>query len=125
MRRLAVIVALTLAAGCVTPSIPIPPPDPSEMDFDIATDTDGTSNAVLTYPVDINYSGGFVYVLNHNTELGIFQAVNADDSIGPTQPLAATLGDQVVVSIEAGPQTVSTCVVLQQGHQDPGSYCAF
>jgi hypothetical protein len=126
MRRLAQIVVLTLASGCVTPSIPIPPPDPGEMDFALSSPLpDGSTDAVLTYPADQNYAGGVVYVFNHDTGMGVFQNVNADSTIGPTQPLEANIGAQVVVTIDAGPETVSRCVVLQSGLQDPDSYCSF
>ncbi|HEY1550197.1 MAG TPA: hypothetical protein VGG28_20355 [Kofleriaceae bacterium] len=111
-------------AGCITPSIPIPPPDPSDMTFDIAADG-GSSSAVLTYPADSIYIGGMVYLQNHNTGFGVFQPVNVDGSIGPTQPLAAGSGDEVVVSIGLTDQTVSTCVVLRQGIQDPTALCTF
>ncbi len=122
MRRLGLI-ALFGLVGCITPSIPIPPPDPSMMDFQISTiGTDG-STAVLTYPADLNYAGGYVYVLDHETNMGVFQGVNADDSIGPTAPLAAKAGDQIIVTVDATAQTVSTCVVLRQGTQDPNTHC--
>ena len=48
--------------------------------------------------------------------------VNPDDSIGPIS-MAAALGDQVVVSVQVGDQTFSTCVVLREGAQDPTNYC--
>jgi hypothetical protein len=125
---LTLIVASALVSplvGCITPSIPIPPPDPSDMTFDIAVDGSGSSLAVLTYPADSIYVGGTVYVQNHNTGFGIFQPVNGDGSIGPTQPLAAGSGQEVVVTIGLESQTVSTCVVLRQGIQDPTAYCTF
>ncbi|MEO8840905.1 MAG: hypothetical protein ABI591_13210 [Kofleriaceae bacterium] len=109
--------------GCVTPSIPIPPPDPSQMDFDIAMDAGSTSShATFTYPPDQNYADGTAYVFNEHTGAGVFHIVNADFSIGP-MTLAASLGDQVVVTIESTSQTVSRCVVLRQGAQDPNTYC--
>lgn len=126
MRRLvffAVSGALALGA-CVTPSIPIPPPDPSKMTFTL-TVQDLVSNAVLTYPPEKNYAGGVVYVFNHDTGMGVFQDVNADFSIGPTQPLRAAVGNQLVVTIEAVDQTVSRCIVLREGSQDPNTYCSF
>ena len=121
MRR-PVLIALVLIGGCVTPSIPIPPPDPSQMDFDIVSDQGSTSHATFTYPPDRNYEGGTAYIFNHNTGGGVFHLVNADYSIGP-MTLTATLGDQMVVTIESAEQTVSRCVVLRQGPQDPNTYC--
>jgi hypothetical protein len=125
MRSVLNIVLVCGFAGCITPSIPIPPPDPSDMTFDISVDGSGSSFAVLTYPADSTYEGGTVYVQNHNTMFGIFQPVNFDGSIGPTQPLAASAGQEVVVSIGLTSETVSTCVVLRQGIQDPTAMCTF
>lgn len=123
MSRLGLLVALVIA-GCVTPSIPIPPPDPGRMTFTL-TVQDAISTAVLTYPADPNYEGGIVYVFNHDTGRGVFQNVNADNSIGPTQPLQATVGNQLVISIEHIDQTASRCIVLREGAQDPNTYCSF
>jgi len=79
MRRLAFIALLGLAA-CITPSIPIPPPDPAQADFTITVQDNGTSTASFSYPPDNNYVG-------------------------------------------AG--TVSRCIVLRPGLQDPNTYCSF
>jgi hypothetical protein len=123
MRRIALI-AFALTGGCVTPSIPIPPPDPSQMDFVISTPPDGPSTAVLTYPPDQNYEGGTAYLFNHDTGGGVFHLVNPDFSVGPLG-LEAKAGDQIVFTVESTDQTVSRCVVLQQGTQDPNTYCSF
>lgn len=121
MRRLAVIALLGLV-GCVTPSIPIPPPDPSAMTFVVATDDQGAiTSASLTYPPTVSYDGGVVYVFNRSKGVGVIQAVNADGSIGPTPPVAAMLNDQLVISVENDDQTVSACVLLREG--TPSSYC--
>jgi len=113
---------LVVFAGCITPSIPIPPPDPSEMQFDITT-TGTESSAVFTYPPYDAYKGGTVYLFDRANGRGVFQVSNADGSFGPTLALPAAVGDQVVVSIEHIDQTVSTCVVLQQGAQSPTHTC--
>lgn len=113
---------LIVFAGCITPSIPIPPPDPSEMTFDITT-TGSDSSAVFTYPATDAYKDGTVYVFDRSNGNGVFKLANADGSFGPTLPLPAIAGDQVVVSIEHVEQTVSTCVVLKQGAQDPNHVC--
>jgi hypothetical protein len=121
MRRLALIVLLGFA-GCVTPSIPIPPPDPAMMTFTVTTDTNGAiTSASLTYPPQVNYIGGVAYVYNRSIGQGVIQAVNANGSIGPTAPVAASLNDQLVISVENDEQTVSTCVVLKEGA--PSGYC--
>ena len=122
MRRFVVLIVLLGFAGCVTPSIPIPPPDPSKMAFTLGRDGEGmVVSASLRYPPMAGYSGGLVYVFNRDMGKGIIELVNADDSIGPTTPVAAALGNQIVVSVESDEQTVSTCVLLQEGA--PSNYC--
>jgi hypothetical protein len=46
-------IVLSVLVGCITPSIPIPPPDPAQMTFHL-TGNVGTTTAVLTYPADNN-----------------------------------------------------------------------
>jgi hypothetical protein len=117
------LLALCVWSACVTPSIPIPPPDPTDIDFDVTT-TGATSTAVMTYPATSAYIGGTAYVFDTVTGQGVFQRANADGSIGPTLPLPASIGDAVVVSVTSSEQqTVSTCVVLQQGPQSAAANC--
>jgi hypothetical protein len=114
---------LAALAGCISPSIPIPPPDPTEMTFNVTT-VGAATTAVLTYPATSAYIGGTAYVFDTSTGQGVFQRANADGSIGPTLPLPAALGDAVVVSVTGtDQQTASTCVVLQQGAQNPNAQC--
>lgn len=121
MRALLSVIVLGLA-GCVTPSIPIPPPDPVRMEFQVTTDSTGTiTAATFSYPPVENYKGGVAYVYNRSVGTGTIHAVNADGSIGPTSPVAATLNHQIVITIENDEQTVSTCVLLKEG--SPTSYC--
>lgn len=119
MRVISLLVVLGLAA-CVTPSIPIPPPDPSEITAQINT-TAGTVS--FSYPPDTAYIGGTAYVFNRTQGHGSIDDVNPDGSVGPTTAIKAALGDAIVFSIENGKNTVSTCVVLKDGPQDPNVYC--
>jgi hypothetical protein len=121
MRRLVALTVLLGLAGCVTPSIPIPPPDPAKMTFSVGTDQGVIVSASLTYPSTGSYHGGVVYVFNRSKGRGIIELVNADNSIGPTTPVVASENDQLVISIESDEQTVSTCVLLKEG--TPSSYC--
>jgi hypothetical protein len=109
-------------AGCVTPSIPIPPPDPAMMTFSVTTDPNGLiTSASLTYPPTDNYKGGVAYVFNRTLGHGSIDLVNPDGSVGPTSPVPAEAGNALVISIENDDQTVSTCVLLREGM--PSSYC--
>src|SRR4051812_29141363 len=120
------VLALVLAGfgvvGCVTPSIPIPPPDPSKMVFTVEMDPNGmVTGASLTYPPTDSYKGGVAYVYNRTLGHGVIEQVNTDGSIGPTAVVAASTGNQIVFSVENDEQTVSTCVLLKDGA--PNSYC--
>jgi hypothetical protein len=113
MRRLALLVLVGLA-GCVTPSIPIPPPDPAAMTFNVTTDAGGAiASASLEYPPTDTYKGGLVYVFNRSIGHGIIELVKPDGSIGPTTPVEATAGHALVITVENDDQTVSTCITLR------------
>jgi len=121
--RLVAALALVGLVGCVTPSIPIPPPDPSKMTFTVQTDPNSgeVNGASLAYPATDSYKGGVAYLYNRTLGHGVIEAVNADGSVGPTAVVAATTGNQIVFSVENDMQTVSTCVLLKDGA--PTSYC--
>lgn len=119
----AVMIGAVGLTACVTPSIPIPPPDPTEMTFDLMSTPVTGSYAIFSYPPDQNYKEATVYVFDVNNGGGVFHVANPDDSFGPLQPLAAVAGDQVNVAIESADQTISRCIVLRQGTQDPNTYC--
>lgn len=120
----AVVVALAVAlGGCITPSIPIPPPDPELMTFQLAGDGANTT-ATFSYPANANYRGSIVFVYNRDRGLGIIEASRADGSVGPTQPVQAAIGEQIVVTFQREDQTVSTCVRLRNGTQSSTDYCS-
>ncbi len=122
MRRL-VVIALVSLAGCVTPSIPIPPPDPSQMTVQITPpDSTSTGTGVMSYPSNDLYEAGTAYVFNDTVGSGVIQRISDDGSF-TTQPFPAVVGNQVVVSITTNQQTVSTCVVLRDGQQSGTDYC--
>jgi len=81
------------------------------------------SEAVFQYPPTAAYVGGDATVYNLAIGQGIIQHANTDGSIGPTLPLPASAGDNIIVSVENSKQTVSTCIVLREGAQDPTVYC--
>ena len=91
------------------------------MTFAVTTEAGVVNSASLTYPPTDAYRGGTVYVYDRTMGHGVFELVHENGSIGPTQPIAATVNDEVVVSVQAVEQTVSTCVLLREG--SPASYC--
>jgi hypothetical protein len=123
MRRVLLSIGLVIAlAGCVTPSIPIPPPDPARMTFTLMGDVNNTF-ATFAYPPDVNFEDTVVFVYNRNKGIGIIENAHVDGSVGPTAPVRADLGDQMVVSFQRDDQTVSSCVRLRDGAQSSTDYC--
>jgi hypothetical protein len=115
-----VVLAVVLAlAGCITPSIPIPPPDPEQMTFDVTVDTGRATFSYSPSP----YDGAIVYVLNRATGTGVIDRAREDGSVGPTLPFPARLGDSIIVSFERDSQTASTCIVIRQGRQTSADLC--
>ncbi len=119
MRRLLV---LLVFAGCITPSIPIPPPDPTQMDMTI-TAVGNDTFVSLTYPPTSEYIGGVYAVYDESNGTGVLQSAGPDGSCPPTKPTPARVGDQVVVTVTLRDQTQSTCVVLREGAQSLTPYC--
>ncbi len=122
MRPLLSIFVLAVLGGCITPSIPIPPPDPGKMTFAV-TVAGQDSSATFAYPPDINYIDTIVFVFNRERGVGVIETARPDGSVGPTAPLAAAVGEQIVVSFQRQDQTVSTCIRLREGAQNPNDYC--
>lgn len=119
--RALIIVALSAAlTSCITPSIPIPPPEPSEMTF--AVDATG-GFAVFSYAAEPNYSNAVVYVFNRNAGTGIIATARADGSVGPTAPFPAHLGDNVAITFETDEVSVTSCVVVRDGSPSAVEYC--
>lgn len=118
---LALFVSSLLAlTSCVTPSVPIPPPEPEKMVFAY----DGMAGtATFTFDQDPSYGGAVVYVFNRNQGTGIIETAAADGSVGPTRPFAANLGDQVLVTFELDTQLSATCVEFQDGRSSSALEC--
>jgi len=110
----------TLVGGCITPSIPIPPPDPSEMRIPIDV-TSGT--ATFSYGPETNYAGALVYVYDRTREVGVIAHARADGSVGPTQPFPAGDGDNVSVSFQTADDVVAACVVIRANSPIPANFC--
>src|SRR5262245_55612475 len=97
--RLISILVLAVLGGCITPSIPIPPPDAGKMTFAIKVEGQ-TSTATFSYPPDSKYIDTIVFVFNRDRRVGVIEGAHDDGSVGPTAPLAAAIGEQIVVSFQ-------------------------
>ena len=112
--------SLALVAGCITPSIPIPPPDPSEMRIPINA---ATGTATFSYGPEVNYAGALVYVYDRTREVGVIAHARADGSVGPSQAFPAGDGDNVSVSFQTADEVVSACVVIGTASPVPANFC--
>jgi hypothetical protein len=81
------------------------------------------STATFAYPPDINYIDSIVFIFNRDRGVGVIEVARADGSVGPTAPLAAKLGEQIVVTFQREDQTVATCIRLREGAQSATDYC--
>lgn len=104
---LAVVVAI---GGCVTPSIPIPPPESGQMTFALEA-SEGT--ATFVYEPEPNYADALVYIYNRDLRTGIIASARADGSVGPTQPFPADIGHEIQVTFETDEMAVGSCVVIR------------
>jgi hypothetical protein len=93
------------------------------MNFDVTVE--GTnSSAVFTYPPEQNYVDSIVFIYNRDRGGGIIVNAKPDGSVGPTEPVPAAVGEQIVVTFERDDQTVSTCIRLREGAQSATDYCS-
>jgi hypothetical protein len=109
LRAFAASALLAVGVSCVTPSVPIPPPDIAKIS--LAIDADG-GTVQFSYAPDPSYGGAIVYVFNRDLGEGIITTARDDGSVGPTEPFAAEVNDQLVISFELDEQLSSRCVVV-------------
>lgn len=121
MTRWALLVAV--AAGlwaCAAPSVPIPPPQPEQMTFDVDL---AAGTARFSYAPVADYAGAVVYVFNRDAGRGVITTADSDGGVPPTEPFPAADGDEIVVSFELESQIASTCVHLRDGQSSSSLEC--
>jgi hypothetical protein len=115
-----VVAGYLAVAGCLTPSVPIPPPEPEKMAFDLDLEA-GTAR--YSFAPDASYGKAVVYVFNRDRGRGVITTANDDGSVDPTEPFVAADGDEIVVTFELEAQVASTCVVLHDGPSSSAYEC--
>ncbi len=118
-RMLAALILLALS-GCVTPSVPIPPPEPESMAFQFDP---GLGTASFTFDRNASYGSAIVYVFNRSGGIGVIETARPDGSVGPTREFAAAEGDEIVITFELEEQLASTCVTLRDGPSSSAYEC--
>ena len=119
---LTLILALSLTGltSCLTPSVPIPPPEPEYMVF---THDPVNGEASFTFDPAPTFANAIVYIFNRDQGVGIIETAAADGSVGPTRTFSAELDDRIVVTFDIGVQLAATCVRLQDGRSSSALEC--
>ncbi|MEZ4404658.1 MAG: hypothetical protein R3B06_31850 [Kofleriaceae bacterium] len=121
LRRLVIAAAMcTGLSACITPSIPIPPPEPALMTFDLDV---AAGAGTFSYRAEPNYANAVVYVYNRTAGTGVIATARVDGSVGPTAAFPARVGDNVAVTFETDEASASTCVVVRAGAPSSVDYC--
>ncbi len=108
-------------AGCFTPSVPIPPPEPEKMTFDVDLQA---GLAQFSYQANPSYGDAVVYVFNRDKGVGLITTAQPDGSVPPTGGFPAEEYDQVVITFELDTQQASTCVELHDGPSSSEYECS-
>ncbi len=98
--------------GCVTPVIPLPPPDPTKMTFEVT----GTAKdqVTITGAASAVHNGGYIYLINMSTGRGVITQTGEDGSF-KAEPIKAQDKDQLHMWAARGPDDPSsevTCGLL-------------
>lgn len=121
MRQWALVAAVAAVLwGCAAPSVPIPPPVPEQIRFDVDL-TGGTAR--FEYEPRADYADAVVYVFNRDAGRGVITTADGDGRVAPTEPFPATEGDEIVVSFELDAQIASVCVHLRDGQSSSSLEC--
>lgn len=117
---LALLAAAVLAAGCITPSIPLPPPDASAMTFTLDA---SAGTAFFQADRQVDWGDAKVSVYDEDSGYGVIVRANPDGSVDPTPSFIAREGDRVFVSYEVDDQAAGLCLVLHHGRASDGWSC--
>ena len=111
MRRLLLLFPLLGITACVTPVIPLPPPNPESYSLAISATKD---TIVLSGPADSVQRGVLLFTWNVRTDKGVIVRA-ADDGSFKTDPLEARDGDELNLWTARGADEVSSdiaCAVV-------------
>jgi hypothetical protein len=102
--------ALVAICACNTPSVPIPPPVISALNFTQPMD----GQVVVTGKPESRHANAQFFILNRSTGSGVITTAAADGSFTST-PFAGQMNDTLQMSYEtpAGELSESVCALLQ------------
>ena len=120
MRRFIIaIVAVVLVAGCVTPMIPLPPPDSKLMSLTITDKTKGL--VMFNYLPDSEFNGAYFFIFNENSGRGVIKQASKDGSL-TSDPFTVKEGELLSVWVKrAVSEERSDIVTLIVDYSAPGN----
>lgn len=116
---LAGLMALGLGA-CTTPTIPIPPPRPGDLSFEV-DEVAGT--ATFTASPRPEYALARVDVYDRTSGEGVIATADATGAVATTRPFTAALGDEVEIEVTREDDGAGICLVLRAGALTDGDRC--
>lgn len=108
-------------AGCITPSVPVPPPSAEAQSFAI----DGASGTA-TYQGSLgsDWTNSWVVVLVERTGDGVVARSDATGVVAPTDPFLAVEGDIVNIEYERDDgERAALCLILHPGPSSSNYEC--
>lgn len=113
--------ALLFAAGaCNTPSVPIPPPRPDDVFFEVDPDE---AFGRFSHGPRADFGDAIVYVFNRDVGRGVISTANPDGSVDPTDTFPAIAGDRILITFEVETQLASICLKLEPGRSSAEHRC--
>lgn len=110
------------ARGCTTPSLPLPPPEPGAIEFQISV-VEEKSFATVQGGAQVEHAFVRVVVYDQDTGEGAVTTARADGSFGPTVPFPAYAGDAIDIVVERGSESRGICLILREGRASPADKC--
>ncbi len=111
------------ATGCFVPSVPVPPPEPGAMSFEL-----NTEQGTATYQANLgnNWPNTKVIIFVEETGEGVVATSDATGRVGPTQPFRASDNDTVQIEFrrEDGEES-GVCLKLHDGPSSSNFECGF
>jgi hypothetical protein len=109
-----------LGVGCVTPSVPVPPPEPGVVSFSLDA---SAGTCVVQAALGADWAGGWVVVLADRSGDGDARRVGADGQF-TSKPFLAVDGDRVDLEFQtADGQRQGLCLIVHAGPASEMDVC--
>ena len=85
-------------------------------------DEDGL--ATFSFDPQPRFGGAVVFIFNRDRGEGIITTARADGAVGPTEPFAADVGEDLLITFETEDQVLSRCITLADGRSSSAFECS-